>query len=226
MTVRVCAVSLLPEPLPDDHDGLGSRTVVAGHEIAAEARLLTQETEGVDGEPGSTHLLRQTAIVADVHRRRAISREARERAALAACFLKVRELESDVVALTRLPAEHVKAIRIRDRQSSKKRGVDDAKARRVGADPERQRDDGGGREPRILGHQPEGEPDVLQGRFDGRQAADRAMLLLDREPAHPTESAPHGAPALATCRGGRCPPPSWSGGSPAPAGSRGPSLAS
>ena len=67
--VRIAAVPVLPDAVADDDDRLGPCALVAGREITAEERLLSEHAERVGGEPCSARLLRQRAVVADVHRR-------------------------------------------------------------------------------------------------------------------------------------------------------------
>ena len=62
---------------------------------------------------------------------------------------------------------------VRIRQRPEQRLVEQAEDRGVGADAQRERQDGDEREDRLLAERPEGEAEVLHGRLDGTGAGQR-----------------------------------------------------
>src|SRR6185369_16526419 len=81
--------------------------------------------------------------------------------------------------LAGVPLEQHEAVRLLDRQPSEQHRVDDAEQRRVGADAERERDDGDGGEARRLAHHAQAVAHVLRELLDEADAARVARLLLE-----------------------------------------------
>ena len=141
--VRIAAVPVLPEGVADNRDGFGAFAFVAGREITAEEWRLLQQAERIGRDPGAARLLRQRAVVADVHGAVSKRRKPRERVACLAPILQL-EVRDRPPPLTALPGQGVEPIRASEGQAAEERRVDQREPDRVDADAQGERDDGGG----------------------------------------------------------------------------------
>ena len=157
------AVPVLPDAVADDDDALGAPRVLAGREVTAEERLLSEHLERVGREIRAARLLGEPAIVREVHAGVRESRDPGERPALRAPFLELDERERVRAAVRRpLRTEHVELRRVLERQALDEDRVHEREHGGVHADPEREgrhRDRG---EPSLLGDEAEREAKIVE----------------------------------------------------------------
>ena len=165
--VAVAAETALPEVVREQDGGPLALVVVLRQQDAAEQGRRAERLEELAGDPHRRDLLgiavpreAQPVGVDDRHLRERLRRlpvvEGRRRD---------RQLvgEADLPGQLRVRGpDHRQPLGIAERQRRQQHRIDDAEDRRVGADPQRQREDGDDRERRPLEQRPAGEAKVLQ----------------------------------------------------------------
>ena len=145
---RVAAESPLPEPVRQHHDLLVPRDVVRGAERPAERRGDAERVEEVGGDAQAGQPLRRALALAPQDA--APVGEAGDRfeaAALVAVVAELREREGEALARGVARVDPGEPLGRGERERLQQHGVHDAEQRRIGADPERQRDEREQREP-------------------------------------------------------------------------------
>ena len=156
-----------PQPVADDRDAARVGHAVAGHEVAAERRRAAEHRQVL-----VRHLLAGERFGLGV------AAERRTPAAHRRHALDLRELRAPIHDVARrspfvgratagpqvLPQHH-QAIGAWIRQRPQHQRVDDGEDGGVGADAQRQREDGDGREPGRPQQRPDGVAQILQGRL-------------------------------------------------------------
>jgi hypothetical protein len=183
------AAKVSPIPIADDGDGvLADGSIVIGAEQAADLSALAQGSEKIAGDqlqPGSLGRARG-ASPADEHGFDAALRgdfgTAGQQRGGAVDDLG-REHQIDLMRFD--DPRDVELVRVGDRQRTQHQTVDQGKDRAAGADAQRERQDGDGREAGSAGEQPAAEPEVVQEIFERLQCAHVAAVILDEvEAAH------------------------------------------
>jgi hypothetical protein len=137
--------------MPDDRHRSGARALVIARERASKEWLLSEDGECVGGDAGAEGLLRQRAVVADVHRRGGQRGEVRERPALGAPVLEL-GMRQRGAPLRRAdpPRQHVDLAGVTQRPFAQEDAVHEREASGIHTDAERKDDDGGRRERSFL----------------------------------------------------------------------------
>ena len=182
---RIPSEAARPEAVADDGDG-AVRTaaarlgIVRGREQSSVGRANAEHVEVGAGGVLAAHPLRH-AVDRHLEQPLVERRDTREEAVVIAEPLEARI--GRAAAAAGLPAgvvDEEQSLRVVDRQRLDQHGVDQAEDRRVGADPESERQQGHQRERRRPPQQPEGVADVAAQLVDQPQADGVAAFLLAR----------------------------------------------
>ena len=146
----------------EDGDVLRSLLVVAGREVTAEHRWLSEQRERVRRHARAANLLRRRAIVAQVHAVGSKSAEPFECLRLRAPVLEVGKGDTASPARLAQRADHVEIVRVLEGEPLEQNGVDQREHGGVHTDAERERDDRDGRIPSLLDDQMKRKPQVSQ----------------------------------------------------------------
>ena len=142
----------------------GRRTllVVVGDEASSELGLHADHVERVRRDEPAGIRLGERLVAADDHRAVLDERHAAEGAARGAPVLVVLERHAHAAAALVAGIDPHDPIGVVEREAPEEDGVDEREHGAVGADAQRQRDDGGEGEPAVLDEPPGGETEILQ----------------------------------------------------------------
>ena len=157
--------------MANNHDGDRARTVVVREELAAEYRPLLEKPEGIGRDIRSDESFRRDTLVADVHRRFSHGAKSLEGLNRRPPVLEIgiRDARIQRTAVADAGPDRHDSIRLVEWQIPQEDRVDDREHRVVGSDANRQRDDGGQRDPAVLRQHPGTETQVPHQGVDAWQ---------------------------------------------------------
>ena len=162
--LRVPAKALDPDAIAEDHHAIASGLYLFLREGAAQNRTHLQRLEESAVADGPHKPLRLVCDGCEGEGSLLVSSHAREDLILRAPVLVISgrgHHAGDVALLVRLPNIH-QALGLRERQGTEQHCVEDTEDSTVGADPQRQGQDGREGESRILTQRADGESEIIE----------------------------------------------------------------
>jgi hypothetical protein len=158
----IAGVAALPDAVADHHDRRRAGLIVFRTKASSERGLLPDDVEPVRGDVDARILLGDGIVRAEVHAAVEDDRHSGECPARPLPVLEILQRHAEVAPPGVARVEHHDAVGIVERKPPEEDRIDNREHRAVGADAERERGDGGEREPPVLDQAARGEAQILQ----------------------------------------------------------------